>query len=129
MNFAWFGGPPPAGSSAGEEEVLSGVAYTPNGGRLSLPHISLSTIDTVVEQLVSHMEATAIQPETQDHIDILVCTHGARDCRCGEKGGAVYEALKEEVKKMQKDIPDLPNVRVGEVAHVGGHKYVPPFFC
>ena len=103
--------------------MLSGVAYTPNGGRLPLPHISLSTIDTVVEQLVSHMEATTIQPGTQEHTDILVCTHGARDCRCGEKGGKVYEALKEEVKGMQKDGPDLPKVRVGEIAHVGGHKY------
>lgn len=132
VNFAWFGGPPPhvSGSSEGEgEEVLSGVAYTPNGGRLPLPHISLSTIDNVVKQLVSHMEATTIQPETQAHIDILVCTHGARDCRCGEKGGEVYEALKEEVQKIQKDSRDSPRVRVGEIAHVGGHKYVSTLLC
>lgn len=124
VNFAWFGEPPLSRKSTAEdEEVLSGVAYTSNGGRLTLPNVSLSTMDAVVERIVSHMEATSIQPDTQDHIDILVCTHGARDCRCGDKGGKVHQALKDELGKLNKDAEGMPQVRVGEVAHVGGHKY------
>ncbi|KAJ3532240.1 hypothetical protein NMY22_g7823 [Coprinellus aureogranulatus] len=123
VNFAWFGEPERGEAAAGAEEVVSGVAYTPTGGRLVLPHISHSNVDTVLEQLTAHMEATSLRPETHDHIDILVCTHGARDCRCGERGGKVYQALREEVTKMRLEEQGLPKVRIGEVAHVGGHKY------
>jgi hypothetical protein len=55
-----------------------------------------------------------------DIIDIYVCTHGARDCRCGETGGAVFRALKHEVDRLGVG----GKVRVGEVGHVGGHKCV-----
>ncbi|ODN96457.1 hypothetical protein L198_04171 [Cryptococcus wingfieldii CBS 7118] len=51
--------------------------------------------------------------------EILICTHGARDCRCHDKGMPLLEALREEVRKK-----GLENeVKIGEVAHVGGHKY------
>jgi hypothetical protein len=49
---------------------------------------------------------------------ILVCTHGARDCRCGASGPAVVEAMREYVH--QKGLER--SVVVGEVSHVGGHR-------
>ena len=52
-------------------------------------------------------------------LHLYVCTHGARDCRCGNTGGAVYEALRIEVAK--RGLTD--QVLVGSVGHVGGHKY------
>ncbi|KAL7749346.1 mRNA splicing protein prp28 [Sorochytrium milnesiophthora] len=45
----------------------------------------------------------------------LVCTHGEVDCRCGTKGGALYQHL-----------AALPRSEVGtvwQVSHIGGHKY------
>ena len=49
-------------------------------------------------------------------IEILVCTHGSRDCRCENIGGALVRALREEIAQRGA------NVKVGEIAHVGGHK-------
>jgi hypothetical protein len=43
--------------------------------------------------------------------EVLVCTHGARDCRCSDHGGPLVKALREE------------GVAVREIAHVGGHKW------
>ncbi|KAI0324073.1 hypothetical protein GY45DRAFT_1331926 [Cubamyces sp. BRFM 1775] len=53
-------------------------------------------------------------------LHLYVCTHGSRDCRCGEGGGAVARALRRELDKRGLGEKD---VVLGEVAHVGGHKY------
>ena len=50
--------------------------------------------------------------------EILVCTHGSRDCRCADRGGALVRALRNEVRKRRLG----DTVRIGEIAHVGGHK-------
>ncbi|KAI0628520.1 hypothetical protein C8Q77DRAFT_1035683, partial [Trametes polyzona] len=52
-------------------------------------------------------------------LHLYVCTHGARDCRCGEGGGEVRRALRRELAKRGLGAED---VVLGEVAHVGGHK-------
>ncbi|KAI5122827.1 hypothetical protein M0805_003122 [Coniferiporia weirii] len=65
----------------------------------------------------------------QDGALLLVCTHGARDCRCGDTGGALVRALREELAARRRDDSKSgehdvwSKVRVGEIAHVGGHKY------
>ncbi|KAF5336529.1 hypothetical protein D9611_006544 [Ephemerocybe angulata] len=122
--------PSTSSSSSKGEEVVSAIAYTPQGGRLTLPHITLPTLSSTLSTLEAHISGSSLlQPETQNHIDILVCTHGARDCRCGDTGGKVYDALREAVPKVQaelnlgKGVVRVPKIRVGEVAHVGGHKY------
>lgn len=51
---------------------------------------------------------------------ILVCTHRARDCRCGEHGSAVAQKIRDYIR--QKNLID--QVICGEVSHVGGHKCV-----
>ncbi|KAF6747145.1 Sucrase/ferredoxin-like-domain-containing protein [Ephemerocybe angulata] len=143
VNFAFYGNAPPtttpispsspssSSSSKGEEEAVSAVAYTPLGGRLTLPSITLPTLPSTLQTLEAHISGSSLlQPETQTNIDILVCTHGARDCRCGDTGGKVYAALREAVPKVQAEMEAegkggvrVPKIRVGEVAHVGGHKY------
>jgi hypothetical protein len=50
--------------------------------------------------------------------EIMVCTHGARDCRCSDMGRPLVVALREEISK--KGLAE--KVTVGEIAHVGGHK-------
>lgn len=57
--------------------------------------------------------------------EILVCTHGARDCRCSDIGGDLVLALRHEVSKRGLQ----GKVKVTECAHVGGHKYVFPLFA
>ncbi|KAJ7894455.1 hypothetical protein B0H14DRAFT_2334414 [Mycena olivaceomarginata] len=58
-------------------------------------------------------------------VHIYVCTHGARDCRCGEMGGKVFTALREDLYRRIRADPGGPAERVvlGEVGHVGGHVY------
>ena len=53
-----------------------------------------------------------------DH-EILVCTHGARDCRCSDRGGPLVDALRAEISRRGVE----GRVRVNEIAHVGGHKF------
>jgi hypothetical protein len=48
--------------------------------------------------------------------EILVCTHGSRDCRCSNLGGQLVESLRTEIKSRGL------GVVVREIAHVGGHK-------
>lgn len=66
----------------------------------------------------------ALNSQGEDGIDeqqeILVCTHGARDCRCADQGVPLVKALEKEIKRLGLD----ERIRVSEVAHVGGHKYV-----
>jgi hypothetical protein len=50
--------------------------------------------------------------------EVLVCTHGTRDCRCGDTGGEVVRALRADIEK--RGLQEKVSVR--EVAHVGGHK-------
>jgi hypothetical protein len=49
--------------------------------------------------------------------EILVCTHGSRDCRCSDLGGGLVQSLRKEIERRGLGI------EVREVAHVGGHKY------
>lgn len=44
--------------------------------------------------------------------EVIVCTHTARDCRCGDIGGDLVTSLR------QSDA----EVKVTECSHVGGHK-------
>jgi hypothetical protein len=48
--------------------------------------------------------------------EILICTHGSRDCRCSNLGGQLVESLRAEIAKRSLWM------EVREIAHVGGHK-------
>ncbi|KAI3484822.1 hypothetical protein L1887_51876 [Cichorium endivia] len=96
--------------------------------------VSLATLDNggAFRQRIDDALAAA-QPQTgrakpDDETHVYVCTHGARDCRCGVAGTAVLQALKDEVRAHQaaaikagKQTPK--NVRVYPVSHVGGHAW------
>ncbi|KAI0646267.1 Sucrase/ferredoxin-like-domain-containing protein [Trametes meyenii] len=111
--------------------------------RLEIPEVSLANLDEVDEALrkLVHGDgggygygdssgsgggklAEAQEEEGGWRLDarlhLYVCTHGSRDCRCGEGGGEVARALRRELEKRGIGADD---VVVGEVAHVGGHKY------
>ncbi|KAH6909796.1 Sucrase/ferredoxin-like-domain-containing protein [Coprinopsis sp. MPI-PUGE-AT-0042] len=99
----------------------SAVAFSELGGRLDIPSATEENLDEVVQQLKDHMEVgRATAPE--EEIDVYVCTHGARDCRCGDMGGRVADALRREARRYN-DERKTPRIRIGEIGHVGGHKY------
>jgi hypothetical protein len=119
VNFSWHG-PNDQGSG---DSYTSATAFSIAGGRLDIPKISLENIDDVEESLRKHAEGPLVKSTTEE-IRLYVCTHGARDCRCGDIGGRVFTALREEVQKRTRADPQglVSKVRVGEVGHVGGHE-------
>ncbi|KAJ7468973.1 Sucrase/ferredoxin-like-domain-containing protein [Mycena galericulata] len=106
VNFAWTGSQPDADGST------SVTAFSALGGRIHFPTLTLSNVDEN-------------QPVTGSEIYMYVCTHGARDCRCGDTGGKVFQALRDELDRRALADPSGPakNVVLGEVGHVGGHQF------
>jgi len=95
-------------------------------GRLVIPSVSMSNVEEVESRLREHAQplpsavhSTPPVPSELQDVYLYVCTHGARDCRCGDTGGAVSSALRAEVSRINEG----KRIKVAEVGHVGGHKY------
>lgn len=96
----------------------SGTKYS---ARLFRPDGTMASLeDFTPESLQSQAFLDMIQGKSGDfkqldRPEIVVCTHGSRDCRCGDIGGDLVHTLK-----------TLPNagssINVSECSHVGGHK-------
>lgn len=118
VNFAWH-------EDQGHQDPgsTSGTAFSIAGGQLEIPKISLENIDEVAENLKKHADGLLVKGTTED-IQLYVCTHGARDCRCGDIGSRFFSALREEVWKRTEMDPHGPvsKIKVAEVGHVGGHE-------
>ncbi|KAI0266354.1 Sucrase/ferredoxin-like-domain-containing protein [Gloeopeniophorella convolvens] len=107
-----------------EGETYSMVAFVQGGARLEIPHVSMANLDEVCSRLQDYMEHPEKRTQSQGGLHLYVCTHGARDCRCGDLGGKVAEAFKDEVLKRRKPEPvKYSSVTVSEIGHVGGHQY------
>lgn len=57
-----------------------------------------------------------------------MCTHGSRDCRCGDLGEPLYQALVKEARRRKLggemgDAEAEDGVRIARVGHIGGHKW------
>lgn len=135
VNFAWreeFGRLGSVQASkredGGEDEAYVATVFAAGRGRLDLPRVELANLDEVEVAIRAHaLEGKLLSTEDAqgDEVHIYVCTHGARDCRCGQTGGAVVSALREELRKRQSWPPgDIlsSRIKIGEVGHVGGHK-------
>ena len=127
VNFAWL----PQGEESSERaapewedpdhEAYRVSAFSTHRGYLEIPRLSMENVDEVAETLQQHSqrpEGVAVDILGTSPLHFYVCTHGERDCRCRDTGGAVFAALQEEVKK--HSLGDI--VKVGGVGHVGGHK-------
>jgi hypothetical protein len=90
--------------------LIASDGRTRSLGRLTTEYVNSSAF----LEALSEEGTTADWSETSK--EVLVCTHGARDCRCGDIGGDLVAALRKEVTRRASD------VAVGEVSHVGGHK-------
>ena len=97
--------------------------FSTSRGFLEIPRVSMENLDEVAAVLQHHSEKPLREPVdvvATSPLYFYVCTHGERDCRCGETGGAVFDALREGIDK--RGYGDI--MKVGALGHVGGHKYV-----
>lgn len=100
-------------------EIYTATAFSRYRGRLELPEISMQNLDEVNEMLKSH--ASPLTPHNaspDDPVHLYVCMHAERDCRCGDTGTQVFEALRAEVERRNLG----GQIKVAGTGHVGGHK-------
>lgn len=94
-----------------------GKLIVPDGLVATFPEFTHDTISSAeLKRLVAAVRAGQAQT-TPLGTEILVCTHGARDCRCSDIGGDLVGALRHEIARRGG-----AECRVTECAHVGGHK-------
>jgi hypothetical protein len=121
VNFAWSSDDHQHQDADADEQAAT--VFSHRGGRLELPHVSLHNVDAVGAAIERHVQGPPTSA-TQNEAHFYVCTHGARDCRCGQRGLAVYDALVASVARARERDPAGPaaHIKVGAVGHVGGHK-------
>ncbi|KAN0125859.1 Sucrase/ferredoxin-like domain containing protein [Russula decolorans] len=131
VNVAWV---PPNGSghvpNLSEEETdgtetYSLLAFASNRRLLRIPSVSMDNFEDTCARLNNYMERPSTGVADPYGLHLYVCTHGARDCRCGEWGGKVADALREEIFKRRQTDPtgQYSSIVLGEVGHVGGHQH------
>jgi len=97
---------------------------------IEFPRVMLQDAEMVYSDLygglldevpVSGLGATVETPTNSYGVShIFVCTHAARDCRCGTTGVDVFNAISNAVAN--HPVWSRLGIQMGEVAHVGGHK-------
>ncbi|KZS90147.1 hypothetical protein SISNIDRAFT_488679 [Sistotremastrum niveocremeum HHB9708] len=115
--------------SCGDADLLEGckaTLYTPSAGNVGLEIRDIQG-DNVEEKLATisplfGVHAKPVVPtimKSDSDVQLYVCTHGSRDCRCGDEGGRVLRAIRDHLRSRDLSL----KVSVNETAHVGGHKY------
>ncbi|KAI6008623.1 Sucrase/ferredoxin-like-domain-containing protein [Pisolithus marmoratus] len=131
VNFCWSeSGPSYPLRPEGEEEVQEYylMAFSNARGKVEVPVVSMKNIAEVGSKLREHTESLlpgSAEVPVSDDIHVYVCTHMARDCRCGDIGSAVARTFREELQRRRNlgHQDRSTRVRLAETAHVGGHKY------
>ena len=118
VNFSWCPQQslPPI-SPFSDEEVYSATAFSKGGNVVEFEGLTLYNFQEAVRRITSP-GLTARPDDAVQLLYIYVCTHTARDCRCGDVGGLVAEALRKEIDRRKL----TSVVKLGETGHVGGHK-------
>jgi len=120
VNFSWM----EHFSHQNSSRKSPATVFSRLGGRLDIPDVTLENLDEVESQILKHLEGPPAEL-TSKNVDVYVCTHAARDCRCGERGLQVYETLVRIVEEERIWNPSslAHRIRIGAVGHVGGHQY------
>ena len=124
VNWVW--------SKSNESDHHHRATVFSKNGQLEIPRVGLDNVDEVAELARGFAVGSAANSNLEegvvvvddDEIHLLVCTHMARDCRCGEQGGAFVQRLREEIEYSAR-LKGVARIKIGEVGHVGGHQYVP----
>lgn len=123
VNFVWSNFRPQVPPQS-DGDSTSATAFSCLGGRLEIPEVTMGNLDDVATRLKQHADGEILESSAEE-VHLYVCTHGARDCRCGDIGGDVVRSIRNEITRRLELDPSEPvsRVRVGEVGHVGGHQY------
>ncbi|GAA5871484.1 hypothetical protein JCM16303_000768 [Sporobolomyces ruberrimus] len=122
---------PPTNINDGSEEVYSATLYP---DFLHFSEFSLSSLPSFEQSFLSlppptPSTSTSSPSSEARSTHIYVCTHGSRDCRCGDLGEKLYQSLLSEIKRrklggeLTSSEEGREGVRIGRIAHIGGHKY------
>ncbi|KAG9311417.1 Sucrase/ferredoxin-like-domain-containing protein [Chiua virens] len=128
VNFAWSPSQSADPSSPANEgtvpETHHLTAFSSTRGKLEIDGVSLANVEDATKTLRAHGEARThgMPMAFSDDIHLYLCTHGARDCRCGDTGRRVSRAIRAELERRQWH-DSSARIKLAEVAHVGGHKY------
>lgn len=125
VNVAWVPPSDPATcDSSKDNEVYSLQTFARGRAGLQMPSVTMDNLDEVRSRLYDYMERPPTETVDSGGLNLYVCTHGARDCRCGEWGTKVADALRNEIHRRKEMEPTgkYSRVVVGEVGHVGGHQ-------
>ncbi|MEO1061233.1 MAG: sucrase ferredoxin [Actinomycetota bacterium] len=102
-----------SGSPAGTARLIryshTGAAYVRTE--------ALVEVDDFAEQVIDVVEGGEPGPvhEPGDVRDLMICTHGRRDRRCGAEGLRLFEQVASR----------WDDVRVWRISHTGGHRFAP----
>ncbi|GAA5935241.1 uncharacterized protein JCM15063_000979 [Sporobolomyces koalae] len=107
-------------SKKGEQELYSATLYP---DFIHYPRFSLSSLREFESDLASLPPPASASSAADNRVDIYVCTHGTRDCRCGDLGEQFYQALSARIGQSATAAKDQDRIRVARIAHVGGHKF------
>ncbi|KAA1472687.1 hypothetical protein DENSPDRAFT_778546, partial [Dentipellis sp. KUC8613] len=105
-----------------DSEVYDATVFADGHLPLHLASVSLHNIDSIANVIEDHLkspEAVSEQQGAAADVHLFVCTHAARDCRCGERGPILVDALNEEIRR-RKTSATTPSVIVGEVGRADG---------
>ncbi|GAA5992054.1 hypothetical protein JCM5350_000556 [Sporobolomyces pararoseus] len=129
----------PETKESSQEEVYSATLYPDFKHFPSFSISSLPSFEKVIDSLPStpspsspspssssSFSSTTLKPRTH----IYVCTHGSRDCKCGDLGEKLYQSILLEVerRKLGGELSSTSEsrqegVRISRIAHIGGHKF------
>ncbi|KAH7097895.1 Sucrase/ferredoxin-like-domain-containing protein [Auriculariales sp. MPI-PUGE-AT-0066] len=102
------------------DKLMEGLVDATNVALASSDPVEASSnaveLDDIFEDELFRGTVQPVEELSETHI--FVCTHGSRDCRCGETGGAVLEELHRHLAQNERT-----RVRANEIAHVGQHKF------
>lgn len=110
----------------GEEKFMARL-FWPDGRKVEWDVFNLETLNSdQLEEAINYTPSLShssglpqLLPASEtSQKEILVCTHGSRDCRCSDRGVPLVSALRKEVNRRGLE----SQIRIGQVAHVGGHK-------
>jgi len=103
---------------AGGNKVIEIPSVRPQDAEVAYRDLYGGLLDGVP---VSGLGATVRTPTNNYGVShIFVCTHAARDCRCGTTGVDVFNAISNAVAS--HPTWSRLDIQMGQVAHVGGHK-------
>ncbi|GAA5962766.1 hypothetical protein JCM3765_001507 [Sporobolomyces pararoseus] len=122
----------PDSKESSQEEVYSATLYPDFKHFPSFSISSLPSFEKAFDSLPSSgSPPSTSSPPKNPRTHIYVCTHGSRDCKCGDLGEKLYQSILSELKRRKlggelstsESGGNDEGIRISRIAHIGGHKF------